>query len=182
MSATVEKVISKVKDPQPTTGKDILDVTETIQPGEWIRQGDVYIKRLPDNFQKPFEETCKLLRATCSWIFSSPDLDLADGHTAHECGAFVFQGFAIDELRKNIRMILPSKTRARFKDWPTKEVKALNVALKDVPGVGLIFKAPQKWYVPHKEHAEVRLPAGLFVSWPQLEVDPLSGRLVQVID
>lgn len=95
------QVIEKVKSAQPTTGKKDL-VINKIAPGQWVRQGDIYVKRLPDGVF-PREASS----------FSGPEVTIANGHVAIGRFSVIFSGW---EAEKHLKAMIGENKEHRL-DW-----------------------------------------------------------------
>jgi len=151
-------VIEKVKTAQPTTGKREL-VIEKIEVGEWVRQGDIYIMRLPDVLDVVFKG---------SRVFKgSSHVEIAPGHTPKAESEELLFGVSLSWAKNT------SKTKEGKKFLQDLEVQHKS---------GVIFKSLSRWEIPHEEHAKLVMPPGTYLGWPQTEVDPLTGQERQVLD
>lgn len=148
-------VIEKVKTAQPTTGKKEL-VIEKIEVGQWVRQGDIYVRRLPDEVRDLYEmEQQALVRS----------MEIARGHIVIASCMFLKCSLWLAELNAK-----------------TKDAKAYFRDLMERLGNGVIFDMTTQWVIPHAEHAKLVMPPGLYLGWAQTEVDPLTGKERQVLD
>ena len=153
------KVIDKVREtPQPTTGKQRL-LIEKMLPGQYVRQGDIYVLMIDMATLDNFLNSAKAKNDFPGW-HNAEEISIANGHVAKSCGKAMLQSLVIIQ-------------------WWAESVEVGGFSL---PSSATFMRATETWEVPHEEHARLVMPPGLYVAWNQTEIDPATGHKTQVLD
>ena len=140
---------------QPAKGKKNVVIDDMIC-GQYVRQGDVYIMKID------LDEALEAI-AEFDKVRAEKEIHL--------------DGFDQDHVAKTLSNKLLKRGRLPFSVQETRKIGKAKL-----PTGATLLKAPGRWKVTHREHAHLFLPAGYFVVWGQVEINPESGNRRQVLD